>query len=175
MAASWPVIIQGIVGSLICWAILKLVGLLGRVLFRVLGNTTSVLEGRRKHQEYMYRRFTSRNGLINNFVGLHYAVSNSLRGLLMGLIFVCISFLFAGLFGLETIFSISLVGAIIYFGLALTWLRPSPKWTQDDNYTHWKRIAQLEKDLFGSVEEETERMISQFAPSRMGTASHPNE
>lgn len=175
VVSSWPVVLQGVLGSAVFWAGLGALKLVGKLALRTVDGTTSVISRKRKFQEYIYRRYTSRNGLFNNVVGTYTMMTRAFQGLLVGLIFLCVAFFLAGMYPFPAFYAVCLVGAIIYFGSGLMWLAPSPSWTHEDNYAHWVRVAQLEKELFGSVEEETEKMVTQFAPSQIGATLPPSD
>ena len=116
-------VIQGAIGSALFWACLKLLQFIGTISRRAIGDTTAVLNRKRKMQEYIYRRFSSREGLINYVQGFQFTQTNAFRGLLSGLIFCCIAVLFGG--SLRLIWGVCLVAALVYFVSALSWLSPS--------------------------------------------------
>jgi len=121
----------------------------------------AIIEHNRKIREYIYRRFTSRSGYVNFAYGSIFGLGRAFRGLLSGLIFCSIALLFSG--GSPVVWGMCLAAAIFYFGSALTWLVPSSDWNSAEPCEHWKRVAELEKELFGEVDKQTLEYIAQFA------------
>lgn len=78
----------------------------------------------------------------------------------MGLLFGAFALLIGGLHVIT--WSICLTAAIVYFLTAITWLSPSHTWSDKDLEVHWKRVAQLEKELFGEVEKETRDVLAEY-------------
>jgi len=154
-------IIQGAIGSALFWAALTLLQSLGIMARRAIGDTTAVLNRNRKIQEYVYRRFSSREGLINYVQGFQFTQSSAFRGLLSGLIFCCIAILFGG--SVRFIWGVCLIAALVYFISALSWLSPSDAWKNDSLGAHWQRVAALEQELFGRVDEHTNNLAAKYA------------
>ena len=159
-----PAIVQGALGSALFWVLLQFVQFIGRLFLRAVGRTTATIDQQRKLREYIYRRYTSRSGYINYAQGSMFRLSRAFRGLLTGLIFCSIALLIGG--SSPVIWGVCLAAAIFYFGSALTWLVPNSNWSSADPHEHWKRIADLEKELFGEVEKETLDGITQFTDAR---------
>jgi hypothetical protein len=59
-----PVIIQSALGSLLFWLVFELSKILGRLAMNAFGETSKSWLRTRRIQEYMYRRYTSRNGYL---------------------------------------------------------------------------------------------------------------
>lgn len=78
--------------------------------------------------------------------------------------FICVALLIGG--STSVIWGICLAAALIYFGSALTWLIPNPSWTGLAALARWKRIAELEKDLLGQVEQDTNEAITRFSDTK---------
>lgn len=136
-------------------------------LLRSVGYAASV-DRRKKFREYVYRRYTSRNGLIDPVLGSHITVSHAFSGLLQGLMFVAVALLFGG--SVRLVWVICLVGALMFFGSAFTWLNPSKSWMGDDMVSHWQRIAELEKELFGNVDTRTEQILAESTDAEAAEA-----
>ena len=161
-AADLPGVIQGALGSLLFWLLLQLGQFIGAQFLHAVGKTTERLEHHRKIREYIYRRYTSMSGLVNYTQGYFFSLSRAFRGLLTGLIFCSIALLLGG--GSPVIWGVCFGAAIFYFGSALMWLIPSSDWRSSSPGEHWKRVASLEKELFGEVDAETLKRIVEFAP-----------
>jgi len=161
-----PGVIQGALGSFLFWLLLQLVQFIGLQFLRAAGKTTETLGRRRKFREYIYRRYTSMSGLVNYTQGYLFSLSRALRGLLAGLIFCSIALLLGG--GSHVIWGICFGAAIFYFGSALTWLVPSSDWKSASAREHWKRVVDLEKELFGEVAPETHMYIDKLTPEERG-------
>lgn len=162
-------IIQSALGSALFFVLLKIVQFIGLQLRRSVGRTGGTFGRKRKLREYIYRRYTSRSGYVNYAYGTMFGLSHAFRGLLAGLIFCSIALLIGGRTPL--IWGVCFAAAIFYFGSALTWLIPGSDWSSGDLNEHWKRIAELEKELFGHVEKDTLDYITRFAEPKQGNST----
>jgi hypothetical protein len=150
---------------LLAAAIVFLLGLSARFLSTSV-QLPSQWQRQRLVQEYMDRRFTSRSGYLYSLQGINYALSKAFKGLLAGLVFCCVALLVGG--HAPIVWGMCLGGAIVYFGWAWSWLSPPSSWRNDDMHTHWTRVAELEKQLFGKVEEDTQKLLDQNPTSHEG-------
>ncbi len=82
--------------------------------------------------------------------------------------FVAVALLFGG--SVRLVWVICLVGALMFFGSAFTWLNPSKSWMGDDMVSHWQRIAELEKELFGNVDTRTEQILAESTDAEAAEA-----
>jgi hypothetical protein len=152
-------IIQGGFGSALFWIILQFLQYLAPRLRRVIGNAAAVIDEQKKTREYIYRRFTSRDGLLNTVAGFQFSVSHAFHQFLMGVMFVCVALLFGGM--TRVVWGICLVGALMFFGSAITWLTPSSAWMGDSMIPHWQRVAELEQELFGKIDTHTQEILAE--------------
>ena len=155
-----PTIVQSAAGSALFWIILIVGQFVGSRLLKAAGMTNEMIGRSRKYREYIYRRYTAMSGLINYVQGFQYTISKAFSGLLTGLMFCCIALLVGG--SSPIVWGICFMSALVYFGSGLLWLKPSARWDRDDLPTHWLRIAELEKDLFGKVHKETLDRLADF-------------
>ena len=159
--SDWPVILQGVIGSAIFWLILELPKLVSKSLSQMLGFVSKRIEKEGLLREWLYRKFTSRNGFINITQGYLITFDHVLRYLITGLLFACIAILVAGIGKL--VFSIILAATIYYLLRALAWLTPKKEWMGDSLSDHWKRVAELEKAFFGKIDEETQEYLDKYS------------
>src|SRR6266511_4581926 len=158
--SDWPVILQGFVGSAIFWLILEVLKLASKLLSQILGHVSKRIENEILLREWLYRKFTSRNGFINITQGYLITFDHVFRYLITGLLFACIAILVAGTGKL--VFSIILAATIYYLLRALAWLTPKKEWMGDNLSNHWKRVATLEKMFFGKVDEDTQSFLDKY-------------
>jgi hypothetical protein len=156
-----PAIVQGAAGSALFWIIQKILITMASGMSRLLGHTTRIVNRDKKFREWVFRRFTSRDGLINYSYGYLYSMSRAMRGLLMGLLFSAIALLFGG--SIQVIWGMCLGTAIICFIGAINWVMPSSSWNNTNLTEHWQRVAELEKELFGEADKETLRFVEHYA------------
>jgi len=164
-----PGILQGAIGSALFWIVLKALEFVAVSFLRFAGRTTAVINRQMKFREYIYRRFTSRSGLVNYVQGFQYVMSRAFTGLLTGLVFCCLALLLGG--SSQVIWGVCLVAALVYFGTALTWLVPRGSWKNDSDLVNWQRIADLENELCGQVEKTTTDMLAKFTHAE----AHPEK
>ena len=108
---------------------------------------------------------------MNLIVGEQLAYTFAFRYFLNGMLFVCLAFLFGGL--TRIIWSISLVGAIVFFSTALGWARLSDSWMHDDMVTQWERVAKLEQELFGRIDPRTQQILADALKEQSSVKSEP--
>ena len=157
---QWPVIIQGALGSAVFWLILEVIRhIIGQVQQRIKAQTNRAKRDVLT-REYIYKKYTSHDGLAYYPQGYFLTFSRVLKFFLIGMMFFAIA-LFAG--GITPLFlSIGLIGAIYYFSKALSWLIPDRGWHSQKTLQHWARIADLEQVLFGEVMEDTREFIAKW-------------
>lgn len=153
---------MGALGSLLATAIVLLLGQLAKLFSRSL-QLPGFLQRERLLQEYMHRRYTSRSGYLNLLRGLNYALSRAFKGLLAGLVYFCVALLLGG--HAPIVWGICLGGAIVYFGWAWTWLSPPASWSNDNMHNHWARVAELEKQIYGNVQQDTQKILDENPPT----------
>ncbi len=158
-----PAIVQGAFGSAVFWLVLQLVKLLGNLLSYLLGQTSKSWAFTRRLQEYIYRRYTESSGYLPALRGQTFALNKAFKGLLAGLIYCSIALAIGGLSPI--VWGICFIAAIVYFGIAWSWLSPSASWSEDDRNKHWTRVADLEKSFFGKVDKETQEILDKLPPS----------
>jgi len=150
---EWPSIIQGAIGSALFWILLQILTLIAKKLFQLTGSFKEYSKKNKSLREYIYRKYTSHDGLAYYPQGYLYTFSEVLKYFLEGFIFVCIALLFREYFSVIT--SICLVGAIFYFAKALIWLIPHFTWNSTSAEAKWRRIKELEENLFGKISDDT--------------------
>jgi hypothetical protein len=160
-ASDWPVIIQGVIGSAIFWFLLELLKFITRFLSALLGKASKHYEVEILLREWIWRRFLSRNGYINIAQGYLMTFEYVFRYLITGLLFGCVAILVAGSGTL--VFSIILSATIYYLLRALAWLTPRREWSGNSLSDHWKRVAQLEQQLFGELDESTQEYLEKYS------------
>jgi hypothetical protein len=151
-------IVQSALGSFFFWAVLQAFLFLWPRFLRSVGYAAAI-DRRKKYRGYIYRRYASRDGFVDPVIGSHITISHTLRGLLQGLMFVAVALLFGG--SVRAVWVICLAGALMFFGSALTWLMPSRAWMGDNMVRHWQRVAELEQELFGEVDEKTKDILAE--------------
>jgi len=161
--SNWPVILQGVIGSAIFWLILEMLKLATKWLPQTLGYVSKRVEKEILLREWIYRKFTSRNGFINNIQGYLITFDHVFRYLITGLLFACIGILVAG--AGKLVFGIILAATIYYLLRALAWLTPKKEWMGDTLSNHWKRVATLEKMFFGKLDEDTQGFLDKYVSS----------
>jgi hypothetical protein len=168
--SQWPVIIQGACGSGLFWLLLET----GRKLLSAIQKTLNKQSSKNKERllrEYIYTKLTSHSGFAYSQQGYFISFSRVLTYLIIGMVFVVIA-LFVGGFS-RLILSIAAVGALYYFSKALSWLIPENAWLQPHtSLDRWKRVADLEQSLFGEVDQDTKKWISE---SETAEAAKPNK
>ncbi len=156
---TWPAIFQGAAGSFLFWILLELIKAIVKHFIIPLKNLKPTNET--LLQEYNYRKFTSRNGLLPMTNGFIFSISRSLLYLFYALIFISI----AVLFGAQAPFTKGFltVSAIYYLIKGVMWLEP--RWSTSDTLKNWQRVAELEVLLFGKVDEDTNKYLETFKPN----------
>src|ERR1700691_661265 len=134
-------ILLGAIGSAVFWIVLQLIKFVISRMSKVGSEAWLVAGKRNKFREYIYRRFTSREGLIPASIGFQHSVSQALSYMLTGLMFCCVALLIGGYS--KIVLSICLVSALVYFGNAWLWVTPDKKWRGDNDLDHWQRVAEL--------------------------------
>ncbi len=155
--------VQGVLGSALFWTIQLGISSVARRVPIFTEQVRKQLELQSCIREYTYRKFTSRNGLVYYTQGYFLLFSRALRHIVEGLVFMCAALLLAGVSPVA--FAICVVGGLWFFGKALTWLVPSSQWSQDDSVENWDRVASLEEQLFGKVEQDTLDFLEQVKES----------
>src|SRR3970040_134433 len=92
-----PVLIQGALGSALFWVTLQIVLFAWKFVGRILGRLGQSYQKNTLLREYIYRKFTSRNGLVKLTQGYAITFDHVVRDLIYGLIFFCLALLFGGL------------------------------------------------------------------------------
>jgi len=159
--SDWAVILQSVIGSAIFWLILEILTHIWKMLSRLLGNVSKDFEKESLLQEWIYRKYTSRTGLINITQGFFITFDHVFRYLITGLIFASVAVLIAGIGKLS--FGIILTAAIYYLFRALSWLTPKKDWSSDNLSDHWKKVAELEKRLLGKMDEDTQGFLNKYS------------
>jgi hypothetical protein len=157
----WPAIIQGALGSALFWVIQELLIFLGRNYFRRFKGFNNNYIKDALIRELVYRKYSSRSGLVNYTQGFIITFEHVFKYLITALIFIVISLFILG--SNKLILGISLVGSLYYLLKALQWVSPSKKWLHDTNLQTWKRIGEIETQLFGSVDDDTKDWIEHFS------------
>lgn len=153
-----PIIVQGALGSALFWLVQKGLAFIAPRVLRLLGHPDIVVDRDRKLQEYVYRRFTSMAGLVNFSQGYLYSMYRGLRGAILGFIFFSVALLIAG--ASQLTWGICLVGAIVYFASAASWLIPKRSWMVGGHVVNLERILELETDLHGKPSTEVLEWLS---------------
>lgn len=148
------------VGSGIFWLALQIVQFLAKRFFSIGGNVVETASRNARFREYIYRRFTSRDGLVPSFMGFQHTITKAFSKFLSGIMFVCLGLLFGSTS--KTVWTICLVAAIVYLSSAWAWVTPSKSWKSGTVLQHWQRVAELEKELFGNIEGETAEFVAKF-------------
>jgi len=163
-------IIQGALGSGLFWVVLRVFQFLWPRFLRLIGYTVTI-DRRKKFREYIYLRYTSMDGLVNSVEGHQLSTSRAFRGLLTGLMFICVALLIGG--STAVIWGICLVAALVYFWSALMWLIPDPSWKGLSALARWQRIAELEKDLLGEIDPSTSEALTRFRDAKAHEETDP--
>ncbi len=158
---QWPAIIQGVIGSAIFWLLQMLFVSIGKFVLRQFSQYNSTLAREILFREYIYRKYYSRNGLINITEGFIITFDQIFQYLIRGLIFIVFALLISGVS--QFALGVSLVAALYYLFRSLLWISPSRNWSGDSNLKHWQRVAEIEKKLLGKVETDTQEHVEQFA------------
>jgi len=153
MISDWPTIVQGALGSALFWIALQLLTIAWKLASKPLGGLGQPYQKEALLREWIYRKYTSRSGLVNLTQGYAITFDHVARYMLQGLIFICLALLLAG-FSQVTV-AIMASAAIYYFFKSLAWLTPSRKWRSDAPPAHWQRVAELESLFFGKPDEDT--------------------
>ena len=157
-----PAIIQGALGSFLFVIVSYVVQTAIEKIRYLLGKSSEAFNQKRKLQEYIYRRFTSRSGLINPVHGYLFTLAQAFKGLLKGLLFSSVALLIGG--SVPVVWGVCLAAAIYYFVEALSWLTPKSDWKSETLQKHWERVVVLEQELFGKVEEDTLEYLARNSP-----------
>jgi hypothetical protein len=165
-------VLLGAAGSGLFWLILKVLNYLAVALRRFLGDAAAVADRQKKFKEYIYRRYTSRDGILNTLTGHQITYTRAFREFLNGMIFVCVAFLLGG--STRIIWGIALVGAIVFFWSALSWVSPSASWMGDDMVPHWNRVAELEQELFGEIDKRTQEILAETLKAQESIKTGPS-
>lgn len=123
---QWPVVIQGAIGSFLFWICLQLIKYVLGLIQKGSGQISSSYLREKCIREYIYRKYTSQPGLAFYPQGFFVTFDRVLFNIILGLIFLCISFLFLGISSIST--SVAIIGSLIYFFKGLIWLMPSGDW-----------------------------------------------
>ena len=157
-----PPIIQGALGSALFWFILE-------VAWKLIAVTKSaderIAEAQRGKlvREYIYSKYTNNNGLAYYPQGYFLSFSCVLKLFIVGMMYFAIAFLVGGISRMAL--AIGLVGALYYFSKALSWLIPDHSGHSKTPLDRWKRVDELEQNLFSKVEDDTKEWISKFEKS----------
>jgi hypothetical protein len=158
---KWPAIIQGALGSALFWVLQTLFITVGKYFLRRTNRYSKKLSKESLIREWIYRKYYSRNGLVNLTQGFIITFDHIFQYLIRGLIFIVIGLLLSGVS--QIFLGIFLVAALYYLLRAFLWLNPSAEWSQDSNYEHWKRISEIEKVLMGRIEPDTQECVERFS------------
>lgn len=151
--------VQGFLGSALCLGIQFGIGSAAKRVPIFTEQIRKQLELQSCLREYIYRKFTSRNGLAYYTQGYFLLFSRALRHIVEGLVFMCAALLLAGLSPVA--FAVCLVGGLWFFSKSLTWLVPSSSWSHGESVENWERVVSLEEQLFGKVEQDTLDFLKQ--------------
>jgi hypothetical protein len=166
LVGEWPVIIQGALGSALFWAVLELV----RFAVKKLAAAGTSIRRNATHdamqKEYVHLRFTSHSGgqdfLFGHFLVLHIALTYVIAGLCVA----CLGFFLFSFSRLAA--AVCVFNAVVLFLGAVRWL-----WIKSSYSTHTpeglRRLAALERELYGNVRPELEREIE-----ALGKPGNPN-
>lgn len=150
---NWPPIVQGALGSALFWAVQAGITRLAKKAPILTERFRKELENQTLLREYVYRKYTSRNGLLYFTQGYFLLFSRALRHIVEGLVFMSVALLLAGVSPIA--FSICGVGGLWFFGKALTWLVPSGSWQRGTPADNWERVVSLEKRFYGEPDQDT--------------------
>src|SRR6266511_6185182 len=123
---QWPAIIQGVIGSAIFWLLQILFVYLGKFFLRQFSQYNNALAREILIREYIYRKYYSRNGLLNITQGFIVTFDHVFQYLIRGLIFIVFALLISGVSPIAL--GISLVAALYYLFRSLLWISPSKNW-----------------------------------------------
>jgi hypothetical protein len=151
--SNWPVIIQGALGSVLFWFVFQLLSLAWKSIGRALGRVGHAYHRESLIREWVYRKYTSRDGLINITQGYLITFDHVTRYVIQGIIFIAIALIISGIEPIT--FGIIITAALYFFFRALNWLTPSHEWSSDSLLAHWQRIAELEQMFFGKIDNNT--------------------
>lgn len=157
---QWPAIIQGVIGSAIFWLLQILFVSTGKFVLRQSSQYNRAFAKETLIREWIYRKYYSRNGLINITQGFIVTFDHIFQYLIRGLIFIVFALLISGVS--QVGLGISLVAALYYLFKSLLWISPSRNWSGDSNLKHWQRVAEIEKLLKGKVDFDTQERIEKF-------------
>ena len=160
---KWPIIVQGALGSALFWIILQLFSYLANLVAKQVGIFKIKSKYDRYLREYIYQKYKSSNGMIYYTQGYFLSFEKVLEYLLQGILFFLFGFLLSFIY--EVYLIVGIVGAIYYIFKALSWIIPYKAKTFSSNLERWKRISELEKILFGEVNEDTLNYIKKFSKS----------
>jgi len=135
--ANWPVIVQGALGSALFWIALEGVTLAAKAIGRAMGAYGQAFQTETRLREYIWRKFSSRSGLVNYTQGFFLTFDHVFRYLLYGLIFTCIALILAGASTLT--YGICLTAALYFFVRGLIWLTPNKDWHSKTTLDHWNK------------------------------------
>ncbi len=144
-------------GSALFWIILSLLRyMLSKFSdsFKYISNKVSAENIKR---EYVFRKYTSQNGLAFYPQGYFATFYEVFKYLLYSLLFISISFLIGGLN--QIIFVIAVIGAIYYIIRGLIWLHHPEQWIKSSGLENWTRVQEIEDNYMGGASKDTLDML----------------
>lgn len=154
----WPPIVQGALGSALFWAVQASITRLAKRVPILTENLRKDLEKESLMREYIYRKYTSRTGLLYFARGYFILSARALRHIVEGLVFMSVALILAGVSPVA--FSICGVGGLWFFGKALTWLVPSGSWETGTDAENWERVVSIEKLFYGEPDQDSLEFLS---------------
>ncbi|MEM6331741.1 MAG: hypothetical protein AAF823_00160 [Planctomycetota bacterium] len=151
-----PPILQSYLGSALFWLTLVLITWLGRLLFNQFGGALIAIKRHNAMREWVYRRYTSIDGLIPFVKGNTIANKYSMQNVVSAVLFLLIGQILAPI-GVPS--AVAYFGAVVFCVIALSWLMTSQSWQSPTSREHWERVAELERELFGEIDEEVSKRI----------------
>ena len=159
-----PVIVQGAIGSILGYVLvvfwLKIQSRAVRGFGRVVRRQATKMATRALFQEYIYRRYTSRDG-FPGVQGQVWSAYESLRFVFAAFMCVCLGLMFAAQGNPIAGF----IGSV-FFGSALSfvirgrsWVTPKPQWGQGSTADNTRRVVELEIELLGEVQPATKEWV----------------
>jgi hypothetical protein len=165
--SNWPVIVQGALGSALFWIVLQFLSLAWRSIGQAIGRVGQMYHRESLIREWIYRKYTSRNGFVNITQGYLMTFDHVARYVIQGLIFIAIALAISGISPIT--FGIIITAAVYFFYKALNWLTPAKEWSSDSLLTHWQRVAELEQKFFGKIDGDTLEMLKSFKDTSEGS------
>lgn len=157
---EWPLIIQGALGSALFWLLLQIFSYLIKFTARQLGIFKFRTKRERKLREYIYHKYTNSDGLFYFAQGYFLSFKLALEFILQGILFFLMGFLLSFIY--ETYLIVGIIGAIYYIIRALSWTMPYDRDVFSSGIERWKKIADLENDLWGEPKKDTLEFIEKF-------------